>query len=40
MRRLIVILLAAVLLVGAGAGCPGDQDKGKNSKADRPKAED
>jgi hypothetical protein len=39
-KRLLVILLAAALLVAGVAGCSGDRDKGVHSKHDRPKAED
>jgi hypothetical protein len=39
MKKLLILLSAAVLLSALGAGCGSEKDKGVNSLKDKPKAE-
>jgi hypothetical protein len=39
MRKLLTLLLAAVLLPALAAGCGSEKDKGVNSLKDKPKAD-
>jgi hypothetical protein len=40
MKRTLLLLLTAALLVSLGTGCGGDKEKGINRNKDRPKAAD
>ena len=40
MKRSLLVLMTAALLLGLMTGCGGDKEKGVNSAKDRPRAAD